>query len=135
MPEPVIDTAAEFIDAIAVQLSSKMPFEDISPTMTRWSERTGLPYIVADAIGTHKREWDRLPVQRSMFNARREDDFVVNLYCEPDTPGKASTMNTKSQTEMRSLVLQRRIGGFGGGIGLNSIRNQMLRPYEILRAA
>ena len=35
MPESVIDSAAEFIDAIGVQLSSKMPFEDISPTMVR----------------------------------------------------------------------------------------------------
>ena len=84
MPEPVIDTAAEFIDAIAVQLSSKMPFEDISPTMTRWSERTGLPYIVADAIGTHKR--DRLGVGYHdpakydfLLKAMREDRHCLGV--------------------------------------------------------
>ena len=83
-PESVIDTAAEFIDAIGVQLSSKMPFEDISPTMVRWSERTGLPYIVADAIGTHKR--DRLgfgyhdPAKYDfLLNAMREDKHCLGL--------------------------------------------------------
>ena len=126
MPEPVIDTAAEFIDAIAVQLSSKMPFEDISPTMTRWSERTGLPYIVADAIGTHKR--DRLGVGYHdpakydfLLNAMREDrhclgEIYAEASCEIGRAGKAFTMNRKSQTEMRSMVLRRRIGRFGSGI-------------------
>ena len=77
MPEPVIDTATEFIDAIGVQLPSKMLLEDISPTMVRWSERTGLPYIIDDAIGTHKR--DRLEFD---YHDPAKYDFLLNAMHE-----------------------------------------------------
>ncbi|MEO0414286.1 MAG: agarase [Verrucomicrobiota bacterium] len=75
MPEPVIDAAAEFLDAIGIQLAGR--FENISPTMSGWTERTGLPYIVADAVGTHKR--DRLGVG---YHVPAKYDFLLNAMRE-----------------------------------------------------
>ncbi len=50
IPEPVIDAAKDFVDAISFQLGP--PQETVSSRMRAWSERTGLPFIVADATTT-----------------------------------------------------------------------------------
>ncbi len=52
LPEPVLDAAAEYVDAIAVQLAPKI--EETAAVMNPICWRTGKPFIVADATHTSR---------------------------------------------------------------------------------